>query len=83
MTGGYMPGRNEEELTMAGKSFSEDFGKEMTGKAIMWGPAIVGTALLGAPVGIVAGLIASVVLVVSGNSTSPPPTGEQDAGDRK
>ena len=68
---------------MAGKSFSEDFGNEMAGKAVMWGPAIVGTALLGAPVGIVAGLLASVVLLASGSSNSPPPSAEQDAGGRK
>jgi hypothetical protein len=69
---------------MAGKSLSEDLSNELTGKAIMWGPAIVGTALLGAPVGIVAGLIASIVLMASGNSGTPPPSGSvQDTGSSK
>jgi hypothetical protein len=61
---------------MAG-SFSEDLKKEMTGKAVMWGPAIAGAVLLG-PVGFALGLATSVVLVVSGGSSdSPPANGER------
>jgi hypothetical protein len=62
---------------MAGKSFSEDLSNEMAGKAIMWGPAIAGTVLLG-PVGLALGLAASVAIVASGGSSkSSPPDGEQ------
>jgi hypothetical protein len=63
-------------------SFSEDLSKEMTGKAVLWGPAIAGAVLLG-PVGFALGLASSVVLVASGNSSSPPSSSKQDAGDRK
>jgi hypothetical protein len=62
---------------MAGRSFSEDLSKEMTGKAVMWGPAIAGAILLG-PVGFALGLATSVVLVASGSSSgSPPVNGER------
>ena len=62
---------------MAGKSFSEDFGGEIAGKAVMWGPAFAGAILLG-PVGIALGLAASVVLVASDGDGSPPQSCEQD-----
>ena len=55
---------------MAGKSFGEELGGEMAGKAIMWGPAIAGAVLLG-PVGVVLGLAASVAIVVSSCSDNP------------
>jgi hypothetical protein len=62
---------------MTGRSFSEDLSNEMTGKAILWGPAIAGAALLG-PAGIALGLLTSVVIVASGGSSdSPPSNGEQ------
>src|SRR5262245_26217409 len=67
----------EEELAMAGKSFSEDLSNEMAVKAVMWGPAIAGTVLLG-PLGLALGLAASVAVVASGGSSkSSPPDGEQ------
>ena len=47
----------------------------MTGKAIVWGPAIAGAVLLG-PVGILLGLVASVAIVASGSDSSPPPGGD-------
>ncbi len=62
---------------MAGKSFSEEFGEEFAGKAVMWGPAIAGAILLG-PVGIALGLATSVVLVASDANGSPPQSGEKD-----
>ena len=59
---------------MAGKSFSEEFGEEFAGKAVMWGPAIAGAVLLG-PVGIALGLAASVAIVASGGDSPPQPPG--------
>lgn len=56
---------------MAGKSFGEEFRDELTGKAVMWGPAIAGAVLLG-PVGIALGLAASVAIVASGGDNPPP-----------
>lgn len=52
---------------MAGKSFGEEFA----GKAALLGPA-----------GIVLGLLTSVAIMTSGNGNSPP-SGGQDADDRK
>lgn len=64
---------------MAGKSFSEDLRNEVTGKAIVWGPAIAGAALLG-PAGIVLGLLTSVAIVASdGSSDFPSSNGERPA----
>jgi hypothetical protein len=63
---------------MAGRTFGEDFRNEMTGKAVMWGPAITGAVLAG-PVGFVLGLAASVVMVASGGGdNSSPPAGDQE-----
>jgi hypothetical protein len=62
---------------MAAKSFGGEFNEELARKAIMWGPAIAGAALLG-PAGIVLGLLTSVAIVASGGSSdSPPSNGEQ------
>ncbi len=58
---------------MAAKSFGEEFRDELTGKAVMWGPAIAGAVLLG-PVGIALGLAASVALVASGGDNAPQPS---------
>jgi hypothetical protein len=54
---------------MTEKTFGEEMGQELTGKAVMWGPAIAGAALLG-PVGFFAGLAASVIVFMSGDSDS-------------
>jgi hypothetical protein len=63
---------------MAERSFGEDFRNEMAGKAVMWGPAIAGALLLGNPVGILLGLVASVSIVASGShGNSSPPDGDQ------
>jgi hypothetical protein len=63
---------------MAGRTFGEDFRNDMAGKAIMWGPAIAGALLLGNPVGILLGLVASVSIVASGGrDNSSPPAGDQ------
>lgn len=59
---------------MAAKSFGEEFRDELTGKAVMWGPAIAGAVLLG-PVGIALGLAASVAIVASGGDSAPQPSG--------
>jgi hypothetical protein len=61
---------------MAERSFSDDLGKEMAGKAVMWGPAVAGAVLFG-PMGLALGLATSVVLAVSGNSSDLPANGEQ------
>ena len=61
---------------MAGKSFGEEFRDELTGKAVMWGPAIAGAVLLG-PVGIALGLAASVAVIASSDgSAHQPPSGD-------
>lgn len=59
---------------MAGKSFGEEFGENLAGKAVMWGPAIAGAIFLG-PVGIALGLAASVAVVASGGGDPPQPSG--------
>ena len=59
---------------MAGKTFGGEFGGEMAGKAIMWGPALAGAVLLG-PVGAFLGLAASVAFVASGSDKLSPPSG--------
>ena len=62
---------------MAERSFSDDLRKEMTGKALMWGPAVAGAVVLG-PLGFALGLATSLVLVASGGSSgSPPANGER------
>ncbi len=60
---------------MSGKSFGEEFGEHLAGKAIMWGPAIAGAILLG-PVGIALGLAASAVIVASGDKQQKPSGGD-------
>lgn len=57
---------------MAGRTFGDDLRNEITGKALMWAPAVTGGILLG-PVGFALGLAASVVLVASGSSSGSPP----------
>lgn len=64
---------------MAESSFSEDLGKEMAGRAILWGPAIAGGFVLG-PLGIAVGLVASVAMLASGkDGGSSPPNAERPA----
>jgi hypothetical protein len=63
---------------MATQSFGDDFRDECAKKAIMWVPAIAGDLAFG-PVGIAAGIVASVVMVASGGGgTSSPPDGNQE-----
>ena len=61
---------------MAERSFAEEVGKELTFKAVVWGPAIAGGLFLG-PVGILAGLAASVIVLASGGGGSPPAGGDR------
>jgi hypothetical protein len=56
---------------MAGRSLVEDAATELAGKAIMWGPAIVGVTLLGLP-GAILGLAASAAIVAKVSSSLPP-----------
>ena len=51
---------------MATQSFGDDFRDECAKRAIMWVPAIAGALVFG-PVGIAAGIVASVVMVASGS----------------
>ncbi len=60
---------------MAAKSFGEEFRDELTGKAVMWGPAIAGAVLLG-PVGIALGLAASAAVIASGDNPPRPSDGD-------
>ncbi|MGH7173463.1 MAG: hypothetical protein ACRELG_24540 [Gemmataceae bacterium] len=63
---------------MAERSIAAEFcgevAKELTGKAIVWGPSIAGALLLG-PVGIFLGLAASAGIVESICGSSPSPSG--------
>jgi hypothetical protein len=65
---------------MAGRNLLEDAAGELTVKAVMWGPAIAGAALLG-PVGAVLGLAASVAIATKVSSSSQP-GGDQGARGR-
>lgn len=58
---------------MAAKSFGEEFRDELTGKAVMWGPAIAGAILLG-PVGIALGLVTSAAVIASGGGSPQQPS---------
>ena len=62
---------------MATRTFGQELTQEMGGKAIMWGPAIIGALLLG-PLGAWLGLMGSVGIVASLPSGSPPPAGGQE-----
>jgi hypothetical protein len=69
---------------MAGESIVRDAVTELAGKAVMWIPAIAGTILLG-PAGGLLGFAASVAIVTSASSNSPPggdrnPQGRDHAG---
>ncbi len=63
---------------MIAREFGKELAKEMTGKAVMWGPAIVGTIFLG-PLGALLGLMGSVGIAVSIISGSPSATDGQSA----
>jgi hypothetical protein len=56
---------------MSGRELGEDAAKELTGKVVMWGPAIAGAILLG-PAGVALGFTASVGIVASLSRCSPP-----------
>lgn len=56
-----MPEKTERTF---GQEFAREAAKEVTGRAIIWGPAIAGGLLLG-PVGIFLGLVTSVAIVTS------------------
>lgn len=47
-----------------GEEFAGAVAKEVTGKAVMWGPAIAGLLLLG-PVGVFLGILTSAAIVDS------------------
>lgn len=55
---------------MAGQSLVQDAATELTGKAVMWGPAIAGAMVLG-PLGAVLGLAASVAIAAKVSSSLP------------
>jgi hypothetical protein len=56
---------------MAGRTLVQEAAVELTGKAVMWGPAIAGAILLG-PAGVVLGLATSVAIATRLSSSSPP-----------
>jgi hypothetical protein len=64
---------------MAGKSIVQDAAEQLTGKAIMWGPAIAGAALLGTPGGVL-GLAASAAIAAKVISSSPRGDGQGSRG---
>lgn len=59
---------------MARRTYGEEFGRELAGKAIIWGPAVAGAAVAG-PVGLLVGAVVAVAIVMSGNNGSVPPAG--------
>ena len=63
---------------MAGRTFGQELAVEMTGKAVVWGPAIAGAILLG-PVGFFLGLAASAAVVASVSDNSPAPSGDEQS----
>ena len=67
---------------MARRSFGEDLAAELSVKAAVWGPAMAGTVLLG-PLGILAGLAVSAVILTGGgggNQSPPPPDNASKEG---
>jgi hypothetical protein len=55
-----------------GEEFSSEVGKELVGKAVLWGPSIAAVMLLG-PVGLLLGFVTSVAIVDSLASGEAPP----------
>ncbi|HWT80590.1 MAG TPA: hypothetical protein VN648_17535, partial [Candidatus Methylomirabilis sp.] len=64
----------ERGIAMSQRTFGEDVATELTAKAVIWGPGIVCTALLG-PVGLLVGAAVSAAIIASGSggNQSPPP----------
>ena len=62
---------------MAERTFAEEVGKELTGKAVIWGPALAGAAVAG-PVGFFAGLMVSVAVIISSGSDTASGGSTQD-----
>ncbi len=56
---------------MAEKTFGEEVGRELTAKAVLWGPALAGAVVAG-PVGFFAGLVAGVAIIISGGGDTRP-----------
>jgi predicted PurR-regulated permease PerM len=64
---------------MAARSLGEELARDLTVKAVIWVPSIVGVMLFG-PVGLLLGPAAWVALVASGSDNSPqPPADDQGA----
>ncbi len=64
---------------MAARSFGDELARDLTVKAVIWVPSIVGVVLFG-PVGLLLGPAALVALMASGGDNSPPPSaGDQGA----
>jgi len=55
---------------MAARSFGQAVATDLGAKAVIWGPAIAGTILLG-PVGLLLGAAVTVALVASGGDNAP------------
>ena len=53
---------------MTRKSFAQEYAEELIGKAVIWGPPIVGGLAFG-PVGIVAGVVATVAAIAGSGSS--------------
>jgi hypothetical protein len=62
---------------MTEKSFGQELGGELAGKAIIWGPSIAGAILLG-PVGFLLGVAASVAILASDSGSGPKPGGDRN-----
>jgi hypothetical protein len=63
---------------MAARSLGEELARDLTAKAVIWGPSIAGAILFG-PVGLLLGPAAWVALVASGSDNSPPPSAGEPA----
>ena len=66
--------QQERRIGMAGTTFGDEVKKGIPGKAVIWGPAIVGAVFLG-PLGVLLGLATSVAIAASVNDNSPPESG--------
>lgn len=53
---------------MSRKSFAQEYAEALIGKAVIWGPPIVGGLALG-PVGVVVGVVATVAGIVGSGSS--------------
>jgi hypothetical protein len=55
------------------KNLSEEFGGELAGKAVIWGPAVAGGVVAGPAGAFVGAVIGITAFLLGSNGFSPPP----------